>query len=360
MRYLVNLAHLDPPVNGGASRLAREVVRGLISEFPGQLVFLVRSRFVPRFWAWLGIKHFMPVIPYNRYLSSHLILRLTRPNVVISPLFGVEPFSKAGMIPHVVSIPDALALDHPELLSTSEAMRRSDVYWRATSAIRIITLSKYASTQLRQHLALAPEQVQVIPLGAAPSSEEIHSRLVSDPYLYYPANNWSHKRHNLLFHTMSIIRQVRPDLKLMLSGGRSSQVDLKKLATQWGLLDVVNDLGYISEKEVYDLYRHAEAMLFTSQYEGFGMPLLEAMQAGCPVICAPVTAIPEVAGDAALYVAGDNADDWASAFLKQLPLQRENLVQRGYQRAAQFTWEETRRMWIDVIHQTLNETYASG
>src|SRR6185369_10452375 len=94
-----------------------------------------------------------------------------------------------------------------------------------------------------------------------------------------------------------------------------------------------------------------EALLFVSQYEGFGMPLLEAMQQGCPVICAPLAAIPEVVGEAGLYVNSENVDEWVDAILTQLPQRRESLIAAGRERAAQFTWAKTREGWQKALRE---------
>jgi hypothetical protein len=97
------------------------------------------------------------------------------------------------------------------------------------------------------------------------------------------------------------------------------------------------------------LYQHAEALLFVSQYEGFGMPLLEAMQQGCPVICAPLSAIPEMVGDAAILVDSEKPDDWAEAILTTLPHRRSELIEAGHKRATAFTWAKTRSGWAEVL-----------
>src|SRR5208282_4076800 len=92
-------------------------------------------------------------------------------------------------------------------------------------------------------------------------------------------------------------------------------------------------------------YRRAEALLFVSEYEGFGMPLVEAMVNHCPVICAPLTAIPEVAGNAALYVNSEDPWAWASAFLEQLPALRSRLIEKGRRQAQNLTWDKMRDGW---------------
>jgi glycosyltransferase involved in cell wall biosynthesis len=348
---LVNFAYLDPPVNGGVSRLAREVSLGLLNETPPSLrvVFAVKLRFIPQFKSWLGIRQNIFIAPYSLHVPVKVLLRLTRPDVIVSPLFGIEPFIKSGTAAHVVSIPDTLSLDHPELFSEVEAQVRQQPYLRASSAKQIITLSQYAGRQVLRHLPVSTEKVQIIELGSDGLPPPASTPQVPEPYIFYPANTWAHKRHELLFQAMSLIWKERPDLKLVLCGGRPPNVDLTKLIQQYAPTGAAIDLGYVSETQLVALYQSAEAMLFTSQYEGFGMPVLEAMHAGCPVICAPVTSLPEVAGDAALYVTSDVPEAWANAFLNQLPTERGHLIQRGYQQASKFTWRQTRHKWVEVV-----------
>ena len=347
---LINLAHLDPPNNGGVSQLAREVTLGLLSA-PVQLqcLLVVRARFLPQFRRWLGLDGSVRIIPYSRFLPLPRILKLLRPTVIVSPLFGVEPFGFARDAAHVVSIPDTLVLDHPELFSPTQLQQRRQVYERSLAATTVITLSNFSRAQLVAHFPDSKAQIEVAGLGAdlaLPSAAEPPTTV---PYIFYPANSWKHKRHDLLLHTMQRIWRARPDLKLVLSGGRPPDVDLHALIAQNAPAGAVIDLGYGSKAQLAAAYQHAEALLFTSQYEGFGMPLLEAMQAGCPVICAPVTAIPEVAAAAALYVNSDDPDDWAAAFLEQLPPQRETLIRAGYERAASFAWMKTREQWLRAV-----------
>lgn len=348
---LVNFAHLDPRNNGGVSRLAREVALELLNHEPSlfRVVFVVRLRFLREFRQWLGIKRNLFIIPYTHHIPPGFIVKVVRPDVVVSPLFGTEPFTHTGSIPHVVSMPDTLVFDHPELFTEAEQERRRHVYEQTRSARTVITLSEYARRQLIQHLPELEQKIRIIELGSDSLPPPENVSLVAAPYVFYPANSWTHKRHELLLEIMSHIWKSRPELKLVLTGGRTSEVELASLITQYAPPDAVVDRGFVSEAQLATLYRDAEALLFTSQYEGFGMPILEAMHSGCPVICAPLTSIPEVAGDAALYVDSDSPEDWANAFLNQLPVQRDELIERGYRQAAQFTWKKTRLQWMQAI-----------
>jgi glycosyltransferase involved in cell wall biosynthesis len=111
----------------------------------------------------------------------------------------------------------------------------------------------------------------------------------------------------------------------------------------YGSAPWLTHLGYVTDRQLVALYRRATALIFPSRYEGFGLPVLEAMRAGGAVICADASSLPEVAGDAALRVAWNDAPALAEQMRRMLqePALRETLVARGREQAARFSWAET-------------------
>ncbi|MCA0456847.1 MAG: glycosyltransferase family 4 protein [Chloroflexi bacterium] len=351
---LVNLAYLDPAHIGGVGRIAQEVSR-LLAECADtrtmRVTFVVGWRFAGAFAEWMGAS--AVVVPYLTRYDFALTVRLLKPDVVVSSLFGLEPFQQV-QARHVAGMPDALVLDHPELFNAADLAYRQQVYANLSRAFRVVTLSEHARGRLLHHTALKPEQVVVAALGADPRTQTTSAALTDLPsrYLLYPANYWPHKRHDLLLRIMNRVWEQQPDLHLILTGGRSEadQQTLRELIARNGCPpERIHDLGYVTDAQLTALYREAEAVLFTSQYEGFGMPLLEAMRQGCPVICAPVASMPEIVGEAGIYVSGEDIDAWANAVLKTLPEQRERLVVLGVQQAAKYTWANTRARWHSIL-----------
>jgi glycosyltransferase involved in cell wall biosynthesis len=160
-------------------------------------------------------------------------------------------------------------------------------------------------------------------------------------FLFYPANPWKHKNHEALLQALRLLRYERGSrLDLVLTGfGQDAASSVVAAAEAHGIRDQIHPLGYRPVEELLYLYKHAEMLVFPSLFEGFGIPLVEAMAAGCPVVAAQATSIPEVVGEAAeLFdpaspaalstaierVAGDAA--W-----------RETLRARGRQRARDFS-----------------------
>lgn len=360
---LVNLAHLDPPQVGGLSRIAREISRLLLQRADLKTIFAVNATFAPAFMDWIGQP--AVVIPYIGRSDPAWMLRLCQPDVIVSPLFGLHPFTsdQALRAAHIVSIPDALSLDLPDLFAPADRAYRQSVYALLVRARRVVTLSEHARIRLLYHLPLKSEQVRVVPLGSdATAADDSHPLPFDLParYVLYPANLWPHKRHELLLRTMQIVWRQQPDLHLVLTGGGRSAEQTARLLSLLSEPDQarVHDLGFVGDMQLNALYRQAEALVFTSLYEGFGMPLVESMRNDCPVICAPLTSIPEVVGDAALFVQSDDPADWARAICDELPARRAERIAAGREQAQRFTWARARQGWDAILREILPEGAA--
>lgn len=361
---LVNLFDLDPPRNGGLSRVAftvSELMAQLDEQGKVKVVFAVGWRFSGEFRKWLGRSggEIVPVMPEAGLTP---IFQSFKPDLVISPLFGMKPCADWDVyrgIPHIVSMPDALVMDKPELFQEEELQKRREVYYQLRNATKVITISAHARQSLIDHLDLKEEQIITIPLAGELTDKDSYSESTRNewhnlsPYIFYPARNWPHKRHELLLNIMREISLVRGDLQLVLTGWQDEGA-IAELAHKCALSrEKIVELSYVTNEKMIALYSHAEALMFVSEYEGFGMPILEAMQNGCPVICAPLTSIPEVAGDAALYVDSDDPRIWAQAFLDELPAQKKTLIQKGYKQARKFSWDQSRALWQKAIDNEL-------
>lgn len=356
MTVLVNLTELNPPVNGGTWRVAQAVCQVLLAQ-PGIIpVFVVNGRFAPQFPAWVGQED-VQVIPHPVGTDA-AAYRTLQPDLIVSPLFGMEPFHTLD-VPHIAAVSDALVFDKPELFTPHQRHTRQARYAPFKQAQQLVTISEYSRGRLAHHLKLDAAQIKVVPHGADFNGDpEIMT--LPEPYIFYPANTWPHKRHDLLFQIMRHVWHEHPNLNLVLTGGRTSPDDIPALVHQYDVPPArVHDLGYVSNGQLRTLYQNAALMLFTSAYEGFGMPVLEAMQEGCPVVCGQIASLPEIAGDAALYPQADTPEAWAEAVLQAMqPAQREALLAAGREQAARFTWAAAREQWAQIIHDNLPMTPA--
>lgn len=169
-------------------------------------------------------------------------------------------------------------------------------------------------------------------------------------YLLMVASQSPHKNFSRL---LEAIKSVNSDIQFVMTGGNFS-----KIFQQAGLNALpanVKHLGYVSNQELKALYANALGFIFPSLYEGFGLPVLEAMSCGCPVLCSNAASLPEVGGDAVLYFDPLKVDEIAAKiqqFIMDVTLQTE-LRQKGYLQAAQFQWEKTALATMNLIQTVL-------
>jgi glycosyltransferase involved in cell wall biosynthesis len=178
-------------------------------------------------------------------------------------------------------------------------------------------------------------------------------------YILAVGPTYAHKNFERLLRAYAMLtEETRERHDLVIAGGLEPYLSiLKSLAIELGIQDKVRFLGYLPQDDMPELYREASLFVFPSLYEGFGLPLLEAMASGCPVISSNTSSMPEVCGDAAKYVDPHDESDICRAIgevLSDTGL-RESLVEKGLQRCKSFTWESTAKSYRDLItHYELN------
>ena len=170
------------------------------------------------------------------------------------------------------------------------------------------------------------------------------ARLASSPYLLSMGNTKLHKDLPTLLEAFGRLAPVRPELRLLLVGTEPPGYLTEMLGGSAPEVRArVAFTGQVADAELRTLYAGASVFAFPSRYEGFGLPVLEAMALGAPVICADAASLPEVVGDAALLFPAGDAGTLAEVLARMLgdPTLRERLAEAGRARAAQFTWERT-------------------
>ena len=255
------------------------------------------------------------------------------------------PFST--MVPTVESVPTVssiLDVQHeyiPEFFSKPEIAYRRLIYGRtARKSDLVIAISHHAADTLHDRLGVPRERIRVIYLGSDPAIFS-PSDLKREPFLLYPANNWPHKNHQRLFEAFAVLRCSRPDLKLVLTGQGHVGTPLP---------EGVVARGRVSLPELVRLYRTASALVYPSLYEGFGIPVIEAMSTACPVASSNTSSLPEVCGDAAVMFDPYSVEAMVDAVDRLLadPLP---YVERGLIRAPQFTWAKTAAAHVEVYRE---------
>jgi glycosyltransferase involved in cell wall biosynthesis len=348
----ISLLTLVPGLSGGSETYARELCRALARV--GSLSYRV---FVPTIA--IDAADGLPSSVIARYRAS----RTMPGRVAAMSLAALHPkplhrelelgaldalhFPLSVMLPPVSSPPTATTvvdLQHeelPEFFGRPELAYRRAVYGRAIRRSRIVVaISEHSRTTLIERFALAAERVRAIPLAVDHKAFRPDGAVARGEYLLYPARPWPHKNHARLLGAFARLQARRPNLRLVLTG-----------EGEYGPLPSgVEARGRVSRDELVRLYQGAAALAFPSLYEGFGMPVLEAMACGCPVACSNVTSLPEVAGDAARLFDPRDVEDIVAALDDVLDAQ-EPWVARGLERAQAFTWDACARAHDDVYRE---------
>jgi alpha-1,3-rhamnosyl/mannosyltransferase len=268
-----------------------------------------------------------------------------------------------GPRPLVLTIHDVSYERHPEWYPYKRGPLRRAFYRRsALAADRIVTDSQFSRDEIAAAYAVSRDAIDVVPLAAGPafSRAAAATAAVPGPYVLHVGD--IHPRRNLPMVAQAIAdirgrsRALR-DLALVLAGvDRDTVAALEAIAAGApGGRPMLVAKGATPEAELIALYRGAAALVYPSRYEGFGLPLLEAMGCGTPVIAARSSSIPEVVGDAGVLLDPDDRSGWADAIERAIE-DREwarSLADAGAARAALFSWERAARETLGVYRTLL-------
>ena len=239
---------------------------------------------------------------------------------------------------------------------------RSIIYGSAKSADGVLTLSHQVKNDIIRSYHLPQESIEVTHLAVdhdafmlhgSPDTNTVKARYgLPERFILYAASSLPHKNHERLFLAFKQVRDRIPGLKLVLTGARDKGGDtLIHMMQTMGIGQDVLLLGWLPFGDVPSIYRASEAFIFPTLHEGFGLPVLEAMACGIPVVCSKIEPLLEVAGDAALFVdpySPDRITRGIFAVLSDRTL-RDKLIQKGLERAKQFTWESTARTTLQFL-----------
>jgi glycosyltransferase involved in cell wall biosynthesis len=309
-------------------------------------------------------ENFVPVVDSSagyslrEHVSLPLKLRSLGAELLHSPHY-VRPL--LCTIPSVVTIHDCIHLLFPQYLPNrmafryarfvmGSAIRNSSIVFTVSEASRADILRFYPSTD--------PAKVHVVP-------NAIDAELLVDPgeaerdrvreryqirgrFVLFAGNVKPHKNLERLIRAFARVRcqEGNEDLRLVVIGDDVSRyASLRRTADEAGVRQEVRFFGFVPHETLAALYRMATVFAFPSLYEGFGLPPLEAMACGTPVVTSRISSLPEVVGDGALLVDPYNEDDIAQGIARLLDDQdlRARLVERGLERAASYSWARSAR-----------------
>jgi glycosyltransferase involved in cell wall biosynthesis len=285
--------------------------------------------------------------PFRMAWSLPRLLSRTRPELSHFQ-YVIAPRSPS---PSVVTIHDLSFERDPRLMGRRDRFFfRTMVPRSARRADRILTVSERTKRDLVELYGLEDAKVVVTPNGVDARFRPDGDRNGTDAYLLFVGALQPRKDPVTAIEALSL---VDTGLRLVLVGpDKGAERKSRDAVARLGLNGRVEFAGHVDMDELASLYRDAEALVFPSRYEGFGLPVVEAMASGTPVVAAAAGAVPEVAGDAAILVEPGDPVALAGGIERALA-DRERLVHAGLERAKRYTWERTAEQTLTVYRELL-------
>lgn len=375
MRIGLNLLYLIPGVVGGTETYADGLLSGL-SEIDDENEYFIFLSSSATEWSIPEKSNFHKVIckvdaisRMHRYLYEQFTFTriVKKYNIdVLHSLGYVTPF--VIKCASVVSILD-LVYEYPGAFTyVKKQVLRALVTVSACRANHVITISKASQSQIVKSLRIPLEKTTVTLLATKKrvinnnsSWDDLRGTLqIQGNYLLAFSSLSPSKNIPVLLKAFSQLpANVRSDLKLVLVGHIPKKgVPLRELSEELGVFDSIIFTGYLSDSDLALVLKNARIFVFPSLYEGFGIPILEAMEVGVPVVCSRVASLPEVSGSAALHFDPDSPSQLTSALYSLLSNTKlcEYQVKAGYENICRFSWKDTARKSLQVYEKVYRNT----
>ncbi len=296
-----------------------------------------------------------PLGPYARRVagwlrSAHATLPASPATVEQGGYDVVHFAAQAGertSLPNLYQPWDLQHLHFPDLFSAGELARRDAVYGPCCErATYVVVASEFVRTDVIDSYGIDPARVAVVAPGP-PSLPSVERRPDdAAPFALFPAQTWAHKNHLRLIDAIAALKERGTRVRLVCTGQPNDRDGrTRKHAEARGVADLVELRGYVDAPALARLYASARCVVFPSEFEGFGFPVLEAFTAGVPVTCSNTTSLPELTGDAARLFDPNDVDAIADAVgrLWDDASLRDDLAARGAVRALDYTWNHLAR-----------------
>ncbi|HVJ04315.1 MAG TPA: glycosyltransferase family 1 protein [Candidatus Saccharimonadales bacterium] len=316
-----------------------------------------------------------PEATFATYLEMHRVIASKEVDLIHLPHVSWRPLMTN--VPYVVTVHDLL--DYMYRARTNNGMRRMLHSYMTRQvmhrAARIFAVSNFTKRDVGRYFNVKPEKIEVVynaldetflrGHSTAREQEMVRGRYqVDSPFLLYAGRISPHKNVARIIEAFSALKAelakegAFPDLKLIIIGDEvSKNPDIRRAVIRSGMQHDVRFLGYVSIDVLRIFFDMAKVFVFPSLYEGFGLPPLEAMAHGTPVVASNTSALPEVVGNAALLVNPENVFEISRALQRVLTDQclRERMKAAGIEQAQRFSWEASVRRMLDVYEQVVAE-----
>ena len=296
-----------------------------------------------KFWTQIGL-------PLNLFFQK------PRPDVFFTPSHYAPRFSPC---PRVISIMDLSFLHFPEMFKTQDLYQLKN--WTAYSvkkARKILTISKSSKDDIIKYYQVPEDKVVVTYPGATMQNDIEKSKkkygIIGD-YILSVGTLQPRKNFVKLIEALNILVSSYPNIFLVIIGkpGWLYQ-EIYEAPKKFRVEGKVKFLDYVPDEDLPALYKNAKCFVLVSLYEGFGLPALEAMNYGCPVVVSNVSSLPEVAGEAGILVNPNNVEEIVQAITKVLNMderEKREMVEKGFKQASKFSWEKCAKETLKVLEE---------
>lgn len=381
MKVGLNLTQFIPGKSGGVQSYIENLVTEILRiETPARFVLFTNYHTLPLFESHRSgrcevvnvdvpiprpfnlIGRYAKSVPFRVYCRGlKRIFEDARLDLLHFPMGFIVPIGYRGRT--VLTSLDIQQRFHPEFFSREELRwRRRNYDPSARTATHLIAISDYTAKSLNEKYGIPRKRITTVHPGCeedffGPFDGSSRPADLPEQYFFYPAAFWPHKNHVRLIRAVAHLREKRGFRMPLLLCGMNMVDDAPARAevSRLGLENQVRFLGYIPRERLRVLYRFAEFMVFPSLFEGFGIPIVEAMAAGCPVATSRATSLPEIVGDDGYIFDPENLEEIATAIhrLATDPDLRRQLIEKGKPRAKLFTGAEMARRTLAVYEKVV-------
>jgi glycosyltransferase involved in cell wall biosynthesis len=355
------------PKPSGIAVYSRKLIEALATlETPHRFLLCYRlSRFARR-------REFLRPASTPGSKKSHFSVRLFQQPLTFWLPWQAELFHSLAQRPpafrfkrEIVTVFDIFPITGHEYSTADFRRKFSALLLEAVErATRVITSSRYTAGQLLAHTSVSENKLRIIPLGVDPPSLTLspgerllaRARLVGEGNEMILSVGVLQTRKNTL-NALRALEKLPGRYRLILVGGDGyGSGTIHDYIRRQGLGSRVQVRGYVAPEELQSLYQSASVLLFPSLEEGFGIPVLEAMANGLPVVASRTASLPEVGGEAALYVDPHDPQDIADKVLRAVedPELRRRMIQQGLERAREFSWRRVAEATLKVYNEALS------
>lgn len=312
--------------------------------------------------------HLHAIPPHNKWIGMTLTVPRAMKRLGLPMVHGAFALPWRTPCPYAFTVHDYYMFAHPEFLPPLLRFRLQRMYRSAIrGADKLIVISGFVRDMLAENFGVPAERMAVVHNGCSPlmcPGDPENSRAwlerthgITGPFFLFPGRLEPRKNVGRMLEAFAAFHhEVDPEVKFVLAGEKTwSRSEVDELVARHRLGDAVVEVGHVPHDELPHFYRACRALVFTTLAEGFGLPIIEAMACGAPVLTSTTTCMPEIAGGAALLADPRKVDE-ITAGMEQLHRDatlRESLTAKGTVRAADFSWrrtaEETRAVYSSML-----------